>query len=134
MCKNRKFIIVLISSIILMLVLSLKLTLMKNRFTEYKKPTVFSKVIAKDDNNLERYGYSDILDCIKQNSNLQIQSINIIENQKCNVEVLYSGEIKLLYNSLYSLSKSGNFIGVNSININKYAKITSISLDFKKNK
>jgi hypothetical protein len=134
MCNNRKYLIVLISSVILMAVLSLKLTLMENNFTEYKKHPVFSNVIAKDDNNLERYGYSDILECLKGSSNLKIQSISIIENQKCNVEVSYSGDIKLLYNSICSLSESRNFLGVNSININKDAKITNISVGFKKNK
>lgn len=134
MCDNRKLRIVLVISVILMVVLSLKLTFMKNEVTEHKKYTVVNNVISKDDNNLERYGYSDILECIKGNSDLQIQSINIIENQKCNVEVSYSGDIKLLNNCLYYLSESRNFLGVNSININKHAKIISISVDFKKNK
>ena len=58
----------------------------------------------------------------------------MMENEKCNVEVDYSGDIKLLYNSLYSLNESRNFLGINSININKDAKITNISIDFKKNK
>jgi hypothetical protein len=133
-CNNRKLGIVLIISMILMVSLSFKLIFMKNKFTENKNHSEFSNLITKNGDNLEKYGYSDILACLKGNSNLQIQSINIMENQKCNVEVSYSGDIKLLNNSLCSLSESKNFLGVNSININKDTKITSISVDFKKNK
>jgi hypothetical protein len=134
MYNNRKFVIVLASSVILMAFLSLKLILMEKKFAVYKNHTASSDVIGKVDKDLERYGYSDILECLRGNSDLQIQSINIIENQKCNVGVSYSGDIKLLYNSLYHLSESRCFLGVSSININKDAKITSISIDFKKNK
>lgn len=134
MYNNRKILAVLVILVILMGVLSLKLIFRENKFTAYKNHTVFSNVLQKKDNNLERYGYSDILECLKGNSDLQLQSINVVENQKCNVEVSYSGDIKLLYNSLYSLSKSKNFLGINNININIDAKITSISIDFRKNK
>ncbi|MCB2288469.1 hypothetical protein LGK97_01635 [Clostridium sp. CS001] len=134
MCNNRKFEIGLIISVILMATLSLNLISIKNKVIEHKNHTVFSNTIVKECNNLEEYGYSDILECLKGNSDLQIQSISAIENEKCNVEVSYSGDIKLLNNCLYYLSESRNFLGVNSIIINNDAKITSISVDFKKNK
>ena len=134
MYSNRKYIKVLIISIVLMPILSLKLIFMENKFTTYINHTALGDAMEKVDKNIEKYGYSDILECLRVNSDLQIQSINVIENQKCNVEVSYTGDIKLLYNSLYSLSESKNFVGISSININKDAKITSISIDFKKNK
>ncbi len=36
-----------------------------------------------------------------------------MENEKCNVEVNYNGDIKLLYTSLCYLNESGNFLSVN---------------------
>ena len=134
MYSNRKLITVLASSVIIMTVLTMKLIFMENKFTAHKNHAVVSNVIKKDNNDVEKFGYSDILECLKVNSDLRIQSINVNENQKCNVEVSYSGDIKLLHNSLYALSESSNFLSISSISINKDAKITSISIDFKKNK
>lgn len=136
MYKKRKLEAVLVVMVILMAVLSLKLISMESKFNVYNNHTVTvtNKVIAKEETNVDKYGYGDILECLRGNSDLQIQCINIIENQKCNVEVRYNGDIKLLYTSLYSLSEYKNFLGVNSISINKSVKIASISIDFKKNK
>ena len=134
MYKKRKLGTVLFVLLILMAVLSIKLILMESKFNEVNKHTVTSKVMGKEKNTIDKYGYGDILECLRKNSDLQIQCINIIENQKCNVEVGYSGDIKLLYKSLHSLSENKNFIGVNSISINKGVKIASISIDFMKNK
>jgi hypothetical protein len=117
-----------------MAVLSSKLSFMGSKFNEDNKHTVTSEIMGKEKNNIDKYGYGDILECLRKNSDLQIQCINIIENEKCNVEVGYSGDIKLLYNSLHSLSENKNFLGVNSISINKGVKIASISIAFKKNK
>ena len=134
MYKKRKLESVLFIFLILMAVLSIKLITMASKFNEDNKHTVTGKVMGKEKNTIDKYGYGDILECLRKNSDLQILCMNIIENQKCNVEVGYSGDIKLLYNSLHSLSENKNFLGVNSISINKGVKITSISIDFKKNK
>ena len=134
MYKNRKLKRVFVVLLIVMSVLSLKLILMGSKFNKDNKHTETSKLKGKEKNNIDKYGYGDILECLRENSNLQIQCINIIENQKCNVEVEYMGDIKSLYNSLHSLSENKNFLGVNSISINKVVKIASISIAFKKNK
>lgn len=115
-------------------ILSLKLVFMKNEFISYKNAVVFNVIEEKSEDNEEKYGYSDILECLRKNKDLQVRSINMIEPEKCNVEVNYKGDLKLLYNSLYSLNESRNFLAINSISINKDSKITNISIDFKKNK
>ena len=74
------------------------------------------------------------MECVLKNSDFEIKSMNVIENEKCNIEVNYNGDIKLLYNSLYSLNESKNFLHVNKISINKDAKTTSIIINFIKNK
>jgi len=134
MYKRRKLKTVLVILLMLMAVLSIKLIFMESKFNQDKKHIVTSKVVGKEKNNIDKYGYGDILECLRKNSDLQIQCINIIENQKCKVEVGYSGDIKLLYNSVISISENKNFLGVNSISINKDVKIASISIEFKKNK
>jgi hypothetical protein len=132
--KKRKLQMVLVILLIVMAILSSKLIIMKSKVNEDNKHTVTNEIMGKEKNNIDKYGYGDILECLKKNSDLQIQCINIVENEKCNVEVGYSGDMKLLYNSLHSLSENKNFLGVNSININNGVKIASISIAFKKNR
>lgn len=140
MCKNQKFKGILAILLMLMAMLSFKLIFVKNKFIAYKNQVAFN--VTKDENstknknvnNVEKYGYSDILECLIENKDFEMKSINMMENEKCNVEVNYNGDIKLLGNSLSSLNESKNFLGVKSISINKDANTTNISIDFKKNK
>ena len=140
MCKNQKIKGILAILLMLMAMLSFKLIFVKNKFIAYKNQVVFN--VTKDENstknknvnNVEKYGYSDILECLIENKDFEMISINMMENEKCNVEVNYNGDIKLLGNSLSSLNESKNFLGVKSISINKDANTTNISIDFKKNK
>lgn len=140
MCENRKFKGTLAILLMLMAILSFKLMFVKNKFIAYKKQVVFNvsknENVTKNenDNNLEKYGYSDILECLIENKDFEMKSINMMENEKCNVEVDYKGDIKLLRSSLSALNESENFLGVKSISINKEANTTNISIDFRKNK
>ncbi len=134
MYEKRKFISILTVSLLLTMILSFKLIIVKNKFVSYKHEEVLSGTKVKNTVRGESYGYSDILECLKKSGDLQIQSISMVENEKCNVEVNYRGDINLLYNVLCELNESKNFLGINSININKDAKITNMSINFKKNK
>jgi len=134
MCKDRKFKFMLGILMILMGILSFKLILVKNKFITYKNHEVFNVTTKKNAENIEKYGYSNILECLRKNKNFEMTSITMMENEKCNVEVNYNGDEKLLYNSLYYLNSSKNFLSLNKISINKDTKITSISINFKKNK
>ena len=134
MYKSRQIIGILVILIMLMIMLSFKLILVKNKFIAIKSVIVFNNTEGKNTNMAEKYGYSDILECVNKSGSLQVKSVNMIDNEKCNVEALYNGDINLLYNSLYYLHESGNFLCINSISIDNDANIASISIDFKKNK
>jgi len=134
MYKNRKFKCTLGLLILLMVILSFKFIIVRNRFISYTKQVVFNVPNEKNSKNIEKYGYSDILEWLRDNKNFEVKSINMIENEKCNVEVNYNGDVKLLYNSLYSLNNSKNYLSLNKISISKDTKITSISINFRKNK
>lgn len=134
MYKNRQFKCVLLILLIVMGILSYMLFIMKNKSNVINNQA--SAVYFEDKGLVEeqKYGYSDILEVLKKNTDFTVKSINMMEKEKCNVQMDYNGDINLLYNSLYYLYNSKNFIGINSISINKDAKIINISIDFKKNK
>ncbi|MGH4120037.1 hypothetical protein [Clostridium sp.] len=134
MFKSIKNIRILVILVMLMGILSFKILVMKNKDIQIKDQTVIHSTAKKNINEVEKFGYSDILECISKNSDFKVESINMKEKEKCSVEVIYNGDIKLLYISLYNLIQSKNFLGVNTININKEAKITNISMNFIKNK
>lgn len=136
MYKNRQFKGILALSIFIMGILCFKLIFIFNKLNGTKNQGVVN-VISTLDRNPEpnqKYGYSDILDVLRKNTAFEVKSINMLENQKCNIQVNYNGDIKLLYASLDSLNESKSFLGINSIIINKDLKATAISIDFKKNK
>jgi hypothetical protein len=134
MYKSRQITGILAVLIMLMITLCFKLILVKNKFIAIKSVMVFNNTEEKNINVAEKYGYSDILECVNKSGSLQLKSVNMMGNEKCNVEVQYNGDIKLLYDSLYGLHESRNFLGINSISIGKDANIANISIDFKKNK
>jgi len=139
MYKNKKFIWMLTILLMLVPILSFKLVFVKNKFIIYKNQVIHSiknekSVTVNKNENIERYGYSEILECIRKNKDFEVKSINMMENEKCNVEIYYKGDTKLLYSSLFSLSKSKNFFNIDKINISKDTKITSLNINFKKNK
>lgn len=134
MYRSRQVTSILSILIILMIILSFKLIFTNNKFIAIKNAMVFNYTEERNANTVEKYGYSDILECVKKNGDLQIRSVNMVDNEKCNVEALYKGDIKLLYNSLCHLNESGNFLGINSIIIDKHSNIVNINIDFKKNK
>lgn len=134
MYKNRQCKWVLAILVMLMGGLSFKLVLVKEKFISAKKQGVINITKEKKVNKVEKYGYSDILKCLTQNKDFGVKSINMIDNEKCDVEVDYKGDIKLLYSSLSYLNENKNFLSINKININRDDKITNISINFKKNK
>ncbi|MGH4125676.1 MAG: hypothetical protein ACREV6_22420 [Clostridium sp.] len=99
-----------------------------------KNQSVAKTTVDKNLVVVEKYGYSDILELLRKNSDFGVKTINMIDKDKCNMVVDFIGDIKLLHTSLYSLNESKNILSINSININKEAKTTTISIDFKKNK
>ena len=137
MYKNGQFKVILAILVMLMVILSFKLIFVNNKFIAHKNQVVFNVTNGENVTNCEneeKYGYGDILECLIKNKDLEVKSINMMESEKCNVGVNYKGDIKLLYSSLSSLNESRNFLGIKSISVNKDAKITNISIDFKKNK
>lgn len=134
MYKNRKSKGILVILLLIMVILSFKLIFVVDKIKGTKNKSLASITVDKKIGVVEKYGYSDILDVLRKNSDFQVKTINMIEKEKCNVSVDYSGDITLLYTSLYSLNESKNLLKINSININKEDKTTTISIDFKKNK
>ena len=134
MYKNAQLKKILVVSVMIMIILSIKLIFVRKSFIKYANREVFNIVQEKKTTNVEKYGYSDILECLVENKSLEIKAIIMMEPEKCNVEVNYKGEINSLYDCLCSLKDNKFFLGINSININKETEITNISIDFKKNK
>lgn len=140
MYKKTRFKGILIILVVLMGILSYKCIVMRNNFVQIKNQNMINTMkkkditTRKDITDLEKYGYGDILECLSKNKDFEVKDINMMENEKCNVEVNYIGNIELLYSSLKYLNENRNFLGINSISINKDAKIANISIDFKKNK
>ena len=134
MYKSRQIRGILAILIMLFIILCFKLILVKNKFIAIKSVMVFNNTEEKNIKIAEKYGYSDILECVNKSGSLQVKSVNMMDNEKCNVEALYNGDMKLLYTSLYYLHESGNFLCINSISIDNDANIANINIDFKKNK
>ncbi|HEY5589148.1 MAG TPA: hypothetical protein VIK86_09365 [Candidatus Paceibacterota bacterium] len=134
MYKNRRFKVMLVILLMVMVILSLKLSFALDKINGIKNQGSIDITVDKNQMKVEKYGYSDILDVLRKSSYFSVKTINIMDQDKCNIQVDYSGDIKLLYNSLQSLNESKNLLIINSININKNAKTTIISIDFKKNK
>ncbi|MBZ9624475.1 hypothetical protein G9F71_016615 [Clostridium sp. FP2] len=134
MNKNRQFKWVLFTLLIIMGILSFKLIFVAYKFNYLKNQALVNIKVDKNPVMVEKYGYSDILELIGRNSDFGVKTINMIGQEKCNVQVDYRGDIKLLNTSLYSLNESKSLLSINSININKESKTTTISIDFKKNK
>jgi len=130
--RHHKFIIIVL--VILMGVLIFKFIFVKNKFIYCKNQVKLKTTNVVNTKNVKKYGYSDILECLIKNKDFAVQSINMLEKEVCNVEVNYNGDIELLYSSLCYLNESENFLSINKININKESKITSVSINFKKNK
>jgi len=124
----------LVILLILMGSLSFKLMFLKDKFLINKNTLLISSTKNKNVSNIEKYGYSDILELLRKNIDFEVKSINMLENEKCNVQVDYKGDTKLLYVSLISLNENENFLAINTITINNDDNIINVSIDFKKNK
>lgn len=133
MYKSRQLKVMLFILLILMGILSFKLIGIKDEFFQNKNKVLYS-IEDETTTNVEKYGYSDILEVLRKNMDFEVKSINMLGEEKCNVQVDYLGDIKFLYDSLISLNKNKNFVAINRININMDTKIINISIDFKKNK
>lgn len=134
MYKSIKHIKILLILTMLMGILSFKLLIIKNKSTQIVDQSKMQITQKTSVNNVEKFGYSEILECIGGNSNFKVESINMRELEKCSVEVIYSGDIKSLYSSLHYLVQSENLLGINTISINNETKTANISIDFIKNK
>lgn len=134
MYKNRQFNKILAALLITMGVLCTKLivALQKISFIKSQSPSIITT--NKNFKVTEKFGYGDILQLISKNIDFGVKTINMKSEEICNIQVDYNGDIKSLYSSLYSLNESENILSINSININKEEKTTTINIDFKKNK
>ena len=134
MNKNRKILTMLVILVTLMGGLSIKLILLKNKYIQINNFEVLNGKNKKNVNNVEKYGYSEILDCLSKNKDFEVESIDMVEDEKFNVQVNYIGDIKFLYYSLSYLNESINFLGVNKVDINNDSKIINLSMIFIMNK
>ena len=134
MYKNRKLKGMLVILLMLMGILSFKLIFVVDKINRIKSKGVISITIDENLPKVEKYGYSDIMDVLRKSSDFEVKTINMIEQEKCNMVVDYIGDIKSLYTALKSLNESKSLLKINGININKEAKTTTINIDFKKNK
>ncbi|MBX4265251.1 hypothetical protein [Clostridium estertheticum] len=134
MYKNRQSEWMLVILMMIMAILSYEFIISKNKFITYKDNKVISSITAKNMKSTQKFGYSDILECLSKNKDFKVESINMMDNEKCNVEVKYKGDLNLLYSSLVKLTESKNLLNVSKIIIHKDSEITNIEIDFKKNK
>ncbi|MEK6264633.1 MAG: hypothetical protein N2B06_07695 [Clostridium sp.] len=134
MYKSIRYIKILLFLTMLMGVLSFKLLVVKNKSTRIVDQSSIQITQKTSVKNVEKFGYSEMLECISSNSDFKVESINMREMETCSVEVIYNGDIKSLYSSLQHLVQSENLVGINTISINKETKIANISIDFIKNK
>ena len=134
MYKNRKHKCILWIMVTIMFILSFKLVFVKYELDGLKNNKIKNNVNVKNVQSVDKFGYSDILKCLSKNRNFDVESINMMDNEKCSVEVIYKGDINLLYSSLAELNKSKNLLNVSKIIIHKDTKITNIGIDFIKNK
>ncbi|MCB2355366.1 hypothetical protein [Clostridium estertheticum] len=134
MYKNRQSEWMLVILMMIMAILSFEFIIVKNKFITYKDNKVISSITAKNVKGAQKFGYSDILECLRKNKDFKVESINMMDNEKCNVEVNYKGDLNLLYSSLVKLTESKNLLNVSKIIIHKDTEITNIEINFKKNK
>ncbi|MCB2340845.1 hypothetical protein [Clostridium estertheticum] len=134
MYKNRRSEWMLVILMMIMSILFFEFIIVKNKFITYKDNKIISNITAKNMKSAQKFGYSDILECLSKNKDFKVESINMMNNEKCNVEVNYKGDLNLLYSSLVKLTESKNLLNVNKIIIHKDTEITNIEIDFKKNK
>ncbi|MBW9170722.1 hypothetical protein K2F43_05820 [Clostridium estertheticum] len=134
MYKNRQSEWMLVILMMIMAILSFEFIISKNKFITYNDNKVVSSITAKNMKSTQKFGYSDILECLSKNKDFKVESINMMDNEKCNVEVKYKGDLNLLYSSLVKLTESKNLLNVSKIIIHKDSEITNIEIDFKKNK
>jgi acetylglutamate kinase len=134
MYKSIKNIKILLILTMVMGILSCKLLVLKNKSTRNVNQSLKQITQKTNVKDVGKYGYSEMLECISENSDFKVKSINMRELKKCSVEVIYSGDIKSLYSSLHYLVQSKNLIGINTISISKETKTANISIDFIKNK
>lgn len=135
MYKNRQAKCLLGILATIMVVLSFSCIAFKYKFDGFKNNKITNNVKENIKvKNVEKFGYSDILECLNKNKNFKVESINMTESEKCNVEVTYKGDIKLLYSSLVELNRSKNILNISTIIIHKETKATNIGINFIKNK
>lgn len=134
MYKNRQVKWILGILITIMVILSFKFIIVKYEYDGYKNSKITNNVKVKNVESVEKFGYSDILKCLNKNKDFKVETINMMENELCSVEVNYKGDINLLYSSLIELNESKNLLNISKIIIHKDTKITNIGIDFKKNK
>jgi hypothetical protein len=134
MKKNKYLKEKLIILIFILGALTIKLISIRAEYSSYKYGAMNEFKKEKILTIENKYGYGEILETLRKNKDLQLKAMNINEAEKCNIEVNYTGDIKLLYNCLCSLIESPSIIGINIISISRESNAVIINIDFKKNK
>ena len=110
MYKNRQAKWALGILVMVMVILCFEYITVKNKFIIYKDDKVTNSVIVNQKKSVEKFGYSDILECLGKNKDFKVETFNMMENEKCSVEVNYKGDLNLLYSSLVKVNKSKNLL------------------------
>lgn len=132
----RTFIIVFLLTAGALLILNL--SLMKNI---RNKNIIRNNVYQLVSNNMERYGYSEILNLVLQNKNVNILNISVPSEDKNLVEIELgyneTDNLSSMYGYIEEIKKEKCFLGIENIKVNKdkekYKNISFTAL-FKKNR
>lgn len=71
------------------------------------------------DSEIERFGYSDALNCLKADKNIKLVNISAATEQSklIKIDAEYMGDIQSLYNSSIILEANKNFYSIENISI-----------------
>jgi flagellar basal body-associated protein FliL len=127
--KEKFIILIIILGVLIVKLISVRAQYFSYEYEKVSQPKEKQNIRIKD-----KYGYGEILEVLRKNKGLQLKSMKMNEDEKCNIEVNYTGDVKLLYNCLYSLIEEPCIIGINVINISKDNNMVTINMDFKKNR
>lgn len=127
--KEKLIILIIILGVLIVKLISVRAQYFSYKYEKVIQPKEKQSIIIK-----EKYGYGEILEVLRKYNGLQLESMKMNENEKCNIEVSYTGDVELLYNCLCSLIENPSIIGINVINISKDTNQITINMDFKKNK
>lgn len=108
--------ITIILFVLNILLICIDYNLLKNKNIYKNTITVLS---AKPNHETIRLGYSDALEVLRQDKNMEIKGISKSSEEGSTIkfEVKYNGSIQELYNSILKIKENKNFYSIENINI-----------------